>query len=169
MSRLITNVTSALPGDYAKQTSFITNKTANLPAASNGRREDYQKQILIVVDGTPISKPRMTQRDRWAKRPCVLRYRDWCDKVRSIAGTLPDASLVAEVNWTAYFEPPASWAKSRRLAAYDTPHRAKPDLDNVAKGIMDCLWPESDSGIHTMTAAKRWSMGARIEIEIVLN
>ena len=30
----------------------------------------------------PVPKPRMTQRDAWDKRPCVLRYRAFKDEVR---------------------------------------------------------------------------------------
>ena len=30
----------------------------------------------------PLGKPRMTQRDKWAKRPAVLRYRAFKDECR---------------------------------------------------------------------------------------
>ena len=34
---------------------------------------------------TPIGKPRMTQRDRWAKRDCVLRYYAFKDSIKEQA------------------------------------------------------------------------------------
>jgi Holliday junction resolvase RusA-like endonuclease len=129
-------------------------------------RRNYDGLIFIRLHGAPIGKPRMTRRDKWAKRPAVLRYREWADRLREVAGTLPSATEVDALNWTAYFEPPVSWSKKRRLAAMGTLHRAKPDLDNVAKAVMDALWT-ADSGIAQGTIAKRWDWTARIEIEIL--
>ena len=31
-----------------------------------------------------MGKPRMTQRDKWKKRPCVLRYHAFRDKMRHV-------------------------------------------------------------------------------------
>ena len=69
-------------------------------------------ELQITVPGTPIGKPRMTRRDKWKERPCVMQYRSWCDMVRLIVGnSLPPAGLVLSLNWTATFEPPKSWSK----------------------------------------------------------
>lgn len=46
---------------------------------------------MQVFDICPLPKPRMTQRDRWAKRPAVLRYRAFCDEVRLRAWRCPSA------------------------------------------------------------------------------
>ena len=124
--------------------------------------------IRIIVPGPTPGKPRMTQRDKWAKRAPVLRYRSWCDRVRAaLDGRVIDENLVAELNWTAYFEPPSSWSKRRRVAAMGTRHRSKPDVDNVCKAILDCLWSD-DSGIADVVARKRWDWKARLEIEIII-
>ena len=40
----------------------------------------------VVVRGEPIGKPRMTKRDKWKQRECVLRYRAWADAARAAAG-----------------------------------------------------------------------------------
>jgi len=125
--------------------------------------------VRITVPGPPMGKPRMTQRDKWAKRPVVLRYRAWCDRVRAAVGDcLPDAALVAEVNWTAYFEPPKSWSKKRRASAIGTIHRSVPDRDNLDKAILDCLW-RHDSAIGCGTLRKLWDWSGRLEIEVVLD
>ncbi|GAG23977.1 unnamed protein product, partial [marine sediment metagenome] len=34
------------------------------------------------VKVTPNTKPRMTKRDKWKKRPCVIKYRKFCDELR---------------------------------------------------------------------------------------
>jgi Holliday junction resolvase RusA-like endonuclease len=130
-----------------------------------GRRIDLPGLILLTIPGTPMGKPRMTQRDKWKGRDCVLRYHAWADQVRAIAGKMPEAEQVAALNWVAFFEPPKSWSKKRREAAYGTPHRAKPDRDNLDKMCLDILW-KNDSAIYKGTIEKLWSKEARIEIHI---
>jgi len=140
------------------------------PVGEAGERVQVEKcsdgTMRIVVPGTPIGKPRQTRRDKWKKRPCVVRYRQWCDRVRATLGNPPEAARVLAVNWTAYFEPPVSWPKKKRLAAIGTLHRERPDKDNVEKAIFDCLWPECDSAIADGRGTKRWDWTARLEIEI---
>jgi len=123
-------------------------------------------QIRITIPGPPPGKPRMTRRDKWAKRPAVARYRAWCDRVRSGAGTIPAASSVTSVDWCAYFEPPRSWPKKKRVAAIMELHRDKPDRDNIDKAVLDCLWPRGDSAIAQGLIVKRWAWVARMEINI---
>ena len=130
--------------------------------------EGRSKVIFFTVTGPPPGKPRMTRRDKWHKRPATERYWEWSNRIQSaLAGKIPVADMVAACNWTAYFSPPASWPKKRREAAMGTIHRAKPDRDNVDKGVLDTLWKQ-DSGIGVGTIAKYWGEPARIEIEIVL-
>lgn len=155
------------------QIAAATDKRTGRPlgevdAGPIGHRYNCAKDLItLYVYGTPIGKPRMTQRDRWAKRPAVLRYRDWCDRVRAIAGKLPKAAEVSKLCIIATFEPPKSWPKKRRCAAIGDLHRQKPDFDNVAKAVADCLWPDDDSGIAHCTVTKRWGTAAKVEIEIV--
>ena len=119
----------------------------------------------IIVHGNPTGKPRQTQRDKWMKRPSVVKYREWADKAREAAGQLPDNP--GTVNWTAYFEIPESWSKKKKKLMAGAFHRQKPDRDNVDKCVLDSLFSE-DSGIHSGTMQKRWDdgNGPRIEIEI---
>ena len=127
---------------------------------------DAQGVLRIVVDGPPPGKPRMTQRDTWKKRPCVMRYRDWCDRVRKAVGIkLPPAKSVQALDWVAYFEPPKSRPKKLRELCIGHLHCAKPDRDNIDKAVLDCLYRE-DSSIAMGTIQKRWGSTARIEITI---
>lgn len=106
---------------------------------------------------TPVAKPRMTQRDRWKKRPCVVRYRQFCDECRAagiaIGGTL-------EV--TFWIPMPKSWSEKRKAAQDGQPHRQKPDVDNLCKGLLDLL--DDDSGVWRITAEKRWARAGAITI-----
>lgn len=127
----------------------------------------HVNHLLIVVPGPTPGKPRMTQRDKWKKRPCVVRYREWCDRVRAAVGdAVPAAEDVACLSCTAYFEPPKSWPKRRRVAAMGTPHQSKPDIDNLCKTVLDCLWPQGDAAIASIVARKRWDWKARLEVGI---
>lgn len=119
--------------------------------------------FIIPID--PMGKPRMTQRDKWAKRPCVMRYRDYADTLREkCQGIMPSPTVVS---WTAFFTMPKSWSLKKQAALKGQLHRAKPDRDNIDKGILDALW-EQDSGVARGTLEKRWDdgNGARIEITV---
>lgn len=145
----------------------------NCTSDTVSRREDRPGFITLTVAGKPPGKPRQTRRDKWAKRPRVMRYRVWCDYLRLVAGRLPPAEEVGALNWTAYFRPPASWSKGRQIAVLGTLHRMKPDRDNIDKAVLDGLWPESerrggDSGIARGTLEKLWGEVPRIVIEIEL-
>ena len=123
--------------------------------------------MRLVIPGAAPGKPRMTQQDKWKKRPRVVRYREWCDRVRAAVGdSLPAVEDVAEVNWTAHYEPPRSWSKKRRVAAMGQRHRTKPDRDNIDKAILDCLFAK-DERIADGTLRKRWDWKARLEVEII--
>lgn len=122
--------------------------------------------IRITIEGDPIGAPRMTQRDKWKRRPCVLKYFDCRDKARKAAGTLPPVEQIESLSWVAYFTPPASYSKKRRAALLGTQHRAKPDRDNIDKAILDALFAD-DAGIAKGSIEKRWDVAERVEIEIV--
>lgn len=120
----------------------------------------------VTCPFAPVAKPRMTRCDKWAKRPCVLRYREFADRVRK---RFEGVSLegVHSLSWTAYFPMPESWSKKRKVAVRGQAHYSKPDRDNVDKAILDALFKQ-DSGISHGTLTKLWDdgKGPRIEISI---
>lgn len=116
----------------------------------------------FTITGDPIGAPRMTRRDRWAKRPCVLRYFAWRDRAKKAAGELPPVESITHVELIAYFSPPSSWSRKRKAAAIGKPHRQKPDIDNVTKCLLDSVFPE-DCGIHSISATKVWDVIERVE------
>jgi Holliday junction resolvase RusA-like endonuclease len=120
----------------------------------------------FVILGTPMGKPRMTQRDKWQKRPAVIRYRAWADAARAaVPEDMTDDPLT--VSWTAYLPIPKSWSAKKREAMKDTLHRQKPDRDNIDKGVLDALF-KSDCGVAAGTLVKRWDdgIGPRIIVKV---
>jgi Holliday junction resolvase RusA-like endonuclease len=100
----------------------------------------------------------MTQRDKWAKRPCVLRYRAFKDKVRLYRVALPQPCRVVF-----RMEMPKSWDEPMRRVLDGQPHRCKPDLDNLVKALGDAVHSE-DSHLWNIRAEKRWARVASIEV-----
>lgn len=112
-----------------------------------------------VYDICPLPKPRMTQRDRWAKRPAVLRYRAFCDEVRLRRLQLP----VSGSHVTFVLPMPPSWSKKKRTASAGQPHQQKPDVDNLMKALMDALFAD-DSGVWDVRVSKIWGESGSIRI-----
>ncbi len=112
--------------------------------------------MLYPID--PCPKPRMTRRDKWAKRPCVMRYRQFKDECRARGVTLPQPCKVVF-----HIEMPKSWNKVSRRGNDGQPHEQKPDLDNLLKALCDAVLKD-DSKVWSVRAEKRWSYVGGIEI-----
>ncbi|MDD5533972.1 MAG: RusA family crossover junction endodeoxyribonuclease [Syntrophales bacterium] len=112
-----------------------------------------------TYDLLPVPKPRMTRRDKWKLRSCVVKYRAFCDQARALGINLPfsGAHIVFVLPM------PASWSKKKRAEYLGRPHQSKPDLDNMIKALADALHKE-DSGLWDIHATKIW--GERGEIRI---
>jgi Holliday junction resolvase RusA-like endonuclease len=111
----------------------------------------------MIYPITPTPKPRMTRRDKWAKRPAVLRYRAFCDQVRVV---MRDTDLD---HWLTFHVPmPKSWSTKKRLAMAGLSHRQKPDIDNLVKAVFDALL-DDDSGVSEVHARKVWADQGAIE------
>lgn len=122
--------------------------------------------IRFTIPVAPIGAPRMTQRDRWAKRPCVVRYFAWKDAVRPhLPANLPKNPT--GVSWTAYFPFPKSYSAKKRKELAGQYHQEKFDRDNIDKALLDLMF-EQDKGVAFGTICKRWDdgLGPRIEIEV---
>ena len=113
----------------------------------------------MIYDIVPVAKPRMTQRDKWAKRPAVLKYRAFSDECRlKMKGVNLDGARVVF-----HVPMPKSWSKKQRVRMNTRPHRSRPDLDNFMKALGDSLHSE-DSHIADVCLAKRWAVSGAIEI-----
>lgn len=124
----------------------------------------------FVVRGVPVGKPRMTKRDKWKRRPCVLRYRAWADAARAAAGLIDKALLThpTEVIFTAYMPIAARHRKGMRELMRGTACTVKPDRDNIDKALCDALFA-NDHFVFAGAQKKLWDdgHGPRVEVEII--
>ena len=113
------------------------------------------ESATYVFQVPPQTAPRMTRRDRWKKRPCVVRYFEYRDQLRAKAVeygiTLPNSFSV-----TFYMAMPKSWSKKKKAAHVGKRCQSMPDLDNVLKGFMDAL-RTNDASVYAVSASKFWS------------
>jgi len=96
----------------------------------------------------------------------VVRYREWADRARAAAGgAIPPAADHAEI--VVYLPLPQSLSQKKRAALAGTPHKVKPDIDNLIKSSLDALL-KRDQGIHQISAKKFWEdeNGPRVEITL---
>lgn len=119
----------------------------------------------IVAEVVPMGAPRMTQRDRWKKRPCVLRYHAFKDALRAQVGPVPDG--VNSLSWIAYMPIPKSWPKWKKKDMAGKLHDQKPDRDNIDKAILDALFKD-DRKVATGRLTKRWDDGNGPRIHLTL-
>src|SRR5690606_40401818 len=64
---------------------------------------------------------RMTQRDKWQKRPAVMRYRAFCDELRARNCTFPES----DSHVIFHIPMPKSWSKKKRAEMLGQPHRSE--------------------------------------------
>jgi len=119
----------------------------------------------MILNVPPCSKPRMTQRDRWAKRQCVLDFFAFRDRIKQEIKEKA-ALLIDEppFNWDElniiFLVPmPKSWSKKKKALMAGKPMQQRPDIDNYLKGLFDATH-EEDATIWKVTASKIWTDGA---------
>ena len=97
----------------------------------------------------------MTQRDRWKHRPVIDAYYAFKDEIKLKADLkrfrLPDSFEVVF-----HLPMPQSWSRKKREQYRGKPHQQKPDFDNLAKALCDCL-REEDSPIWDVSVRKLWA------------
>lgn len=115
--------------------------------------------LIDYYDIKPIPKPRMTQRDRWSKRPCVLRYHAFKDRCRELEINYNNGDHVL------FIMPMAeSWSKKKKEEKVGTLHDQRPDKDNLEKALMDALLDE-DCEIADTRVTKIWGYKGSIVIK----
>lgn len=119
----------------------------------------------MIFEITPVTKPRMTQRDKWLQpaRPGVERYRAFATELVKIAN-LADFTLPASYEIVFHIPMPKSWSQKKRAAMNKKPHQQTPDIDNLIKAFQDAL-VDDDSFVHTVLAQKVWSLDGGIVVE----
>lgn len=106
----------------------------------------------------------MTQRDKWAKRPSVQRYFAFRDEVQLRGVRLPEAGA-----HVAFVMPmPKSWSKQKREIMQGQPHQQKPDIDNLAKALLDAVFAD-DCRVWDARWSKVWGEQGEIIVKGVGN
>ena len=112
----------------------------------------------MKYDITPVSAPRMTQRDKWAKRPCVMRYFAFRDEIKRLGVTVKPYDCIVFT-----LPMPKSWSKKKKAEHDGKGHTSKPDIDNICKALLDSIF-DDDSHIYALTLLKVWGYEGSIEI-----
>lgn len=147
----------AVPGRSARRTRR-QNEQRRLQEIEQVRESDLQVQSVQMITVDPVPKPRMTQADRWNKRPCVLRYRAFCDELRIRGVRLPHAYRLEFV-----LPMPASWSEAFKSEMDGQPHLVRPDTSNLVKAVEDALVPK-DERLHKIQASKVWGREGLIRV-----
>jgi len=117
---------------------------------------------FITLDVEPIGKPRLTQRDKWANRPCVTRYWEFKDAINLICNS-KNFKLADRFSIVFHVKMSKSWSKKKRAEKLGTEHDQKPDIDNMLKAVMDSLL-DDDSKVCAVNMEKYWAEKGYVEI-----
>lgn len=112
----------------------------------------------IVLNITPVAKPRMTRSDAWKKRACVTKYWKFKDELRSLvtAEQLPHPLHLVFV-----MPMPESWSLKKKQKMLGEYHKVKPDCDNMIKAFLDCLY-KNDQHVADIRGTKIWGWTGQI-------
>ena len=115
---------------------------------------------------TPVGKPRQTQRDKWMKRPAVMRYRAFADELRAAAKAQGFVFPESGAKITFFIPMPDSWSAKKKDAMAGVAHRQKPDIDNLMKAVLDSLLPDDSAVWNIAGVTKVWARFGRIVLEV---
>lgn len=132
--------------------------------------------IYFVVPGDPQGKgrPKASSRGGFVRMytPALTRqYEDKIARLGEIArGEFPVLATPISLRVVAHHPIPASWSKKKQqLALAGDVIPGKPDLDNVAKAVLDALNGViylDDKQVVRLVAEKRYSFDPRVEVYV---
>ena len=108
----------------------------------------------LIYKGDFCGKPRMTRGDRANYRPVVRRYWAYKELIKN-AARKQKFKMGDQHEVKFFIQMPKSWSKKKKSEMCGKPHRSRPDLDNLQKGIWDALLHE-DSTVWSVWATKYW-------------
>ena len=106
----------------------------------------------MIIKINPVPKPRMTQRDKWAERPCVMKYWAFKEELLLKAGRF---RLGDRLDIIFYIKMPESWSKKKKVRLDNMPHQQVPDIDNFVKAVLDAFKKE-DCTVWDERGRKFW-------------
>lgn len=150
--------------DWAKWVASNPQRVAGALRKNQQAREAGEVPQSVLMQVIPCPAPRQSRRDAWNPRPCVIRYRAFCDAVRSAwpAGIkFPEEGA----HITFWMPMPKSWSQKKKLRMMGQPHRQRPDVDNLQKAFIDALH-QDDAHIHDIRVSKRWALNGQIGVTL---
>lgn len=98
---------------------------------------------------TPVPAPRLNRGSRWnpQKSAALERYHAYRDHLRALGVQIPERARII-------FALPLPKARQGRAPGH--PHRQRPDLDNLIKGLLDAVFRD-DAHVHEIQASKVWA------------
>lgn len=119
-------------------------------------------KIRFVLDVAPCSAPRMSQSDKWKRRPIVTKYFAFKDELRLKCGLVGyDLEEVLDIAFVV--EMPKSWSKKKRSEMLYERHLQRPDRDNFLKAFQDAFLGD-DGFVADGRTLKIWGNKAEIII-----
>lgn len=123
------------------------------------------KEILKVFDIVPFPAPRMTKSDKWKTDPNhpdplkrqrvpVFKYFAYKNKLQSLLGN-ENIGLTDEISLVFVIPMADSWSNKKKVLMNKTPHKQKPDWDNLAKAFCDSFGID-DSHVWNAKISKFW-------------
>lgn len=111
----------------------------------------------VFIGHKPVPKPRMTKRDKWKKRPIVMRYRAYCDILNMVDNLLNGqiSGIMSTGTVSLIFFLPIPKSRKKTTAEGD-PHQVTPDIDNFVKAVLDAIC-DNDSHIYEIKARKQYT------------
>jgi len=118
---------------------------------------------VFEYNGRPVAKPRMVRSDKYKKRPVVMNY--WTFKDRIIRQAKEAGFKLGNAYRVTFVMPMPTTLSEKKKMEYDgTPHQVRPDVDNMLKAVNDCLL-EEDSAVHYVVCRKIWGYSGKIILE----
>jgi len=134
-------------------------------------------QIMFTVYGEPVAKgrPRFAKRGNYVQTYTPVKTKSYEDEVRLLATKAKGSGSTLEGSLSVFiyisFSVPQSYSKRKREACLsgETKHTKKPDLDNVAKAIIDGMNGiifKDDSQIINLHVTKVYAEVGKVEVLI---
>ena len=134
-------------------------------------------QIMFTVYGEPVAKgrPRFAKRGNYVQTYTPVKTKSYEDEVRLLATKAKGSGSTLESSVSVFiyisFSVPQSYSKRKREACLsgETKHTKKPDLDNVAKAIIDGMNGiifKDDSQIINLHVTKVYAEVGKVEVLI---
>jgi Holliday junction resolvase RusA-like endonuclease len=131
------------------------------------------KEIVKIFDIVPFPAPRMTKSDKWKTDPNhpdplkrqrvpVFKYFQFKNKLQNLLGN-ENIGLTDEISLVFVLPMADSWSKKKKILMNKTPHKQKPDWDNLAKAFCDSFGID-DSHVWNARITKFWGYRGAIII-----